>query len=293
MIKRINYIFTIILAVLVANLIYSEFNMRYNNDIVFKDHQRIESEEIINLRMFVNPGETGYSNKEYIDDVLQLIEDLNLEASIMFQKMDAQEMYSMTYVYSTRTPSLFSHIYLKDTSINETLSEDEWLITNDLEIPDASHIDYLSDAYYSFNSFERHKWMIQPLSKAKSEIDEGVSQIVLEVFTDPSNRQVVSQTIVDYLEKYVNPPIPERAIHIFDKEVLIYRQSNYGETWIEKIIRVPYSILVLSMLCMLFISVYVSIKQTKEIIIGYMHGYSLRTTIQILFPIYNYFVSTF
>lgn len=141
-------------------MIYSQFNIRYNNDIVFKDHQRIESEEIINLRIFVNPRETGYSNEEYVDDALKLIEKLDLPASIMFAKMDSEEMYRTTYVYSTRTPSLFSHIYLKDTSINETLNEDEWLITNDFEVSNASYIDYLNAEYYTFNSFEQHKWMI-------------------------------------------------------------------------------------------------------------------------------------
>lgn len=291
MIKKINYVFTIILAILVVNLIYSEFNIRYNNDIVFKDHQRIESEEIINLRIFVNPRETGYSNEEYVDDALKLIEKLDLPASIMFAKMDTEEMYRTTYVYSTRTPSLFSHIYLKDNSFSETLNNHEWLITNDFEVSNASYIDYLNAEYYTFNSFEQHKWMIQPLSKAKSEIDDGVSQIVLEVFTNPSNRQVVSQTMIDDLASYINNPIPENAIHVFDKEVLDYRQSNYGETLIEKIIRIPYSILILSMLCMLFISVYVSIKQTKEIVIGYMHGYSLKIVLfKFFFP---YMVTSF
>lgn len=74
------------------------------------------------------------------------------------------------------------------------------------------------------------------------------------------------------------------GVDVLDDDAL--KTSPVQPSWQTQLLSMPYSILWLSMLCMLFISIYVSIRQAKEILIGYLHGYSMITIIRKFFVPY-------
>lgn len=289
MIKKINYIFTIVLAVLVGTLYFQQFNLNYNQKITFINLNHVLSEENVILELIINPGETGHTSLEFIESALHVIEKLQLPASLSAERLSEDQKHSIRFLFLTNDPYLISHVHLEnDQTIEQVMNQPFWQITNNPQIENTVLIDFLDKNYYEFDTGWRNEISFYSIDQIISHFPETTSQIGFRVIVEPQNIALVKQRIANEMSEFFPRDIPNMPIDAFIYKIgkENYQAEHLVPSFLKQMISIPYSILWLSMLCTLFISIYVSIRQTKEIMIGYLHGYDMGTIIKKYFMPY-------
>lgn len=289
MIKRINYVFTFVLAILVGTLYFQQFNLNYNEKITFMSINQVLSDENVVLTLIVNPGETGHTSEEFVKSALNVIDDLQLPASLSVERLSDNQRHSIRYLFLTPDSELISHVHLDSEHVLEQLiSQPFWHITNNPEVGNAVLIDYLDRSYYDFDTGWKNEISIYSINQIDDYFPDKTSQIGFRVLVGHQEAASIKQKIANKMSDFiylVTPNMPiDSYIHTVKKEN--YQAEHLDPNLLEQMVSVPYSVLWLSMLCMLFISIYVSIRQTKEIMIGYLHGFNMKIIIKKYFMPY-------
>ena len=289
MIKSINYIFTFVLAVLVGTLYFQQFNLDYNERITVLSFDQVLQDEKIMLVLIANPGETGHTAAQFVESAKEVIEHLQLPASLSVSRLSDNQKHSIRYLFLTSDSELISHVHLESNqSLDYVMSQSKWHITNNPEFEDAVLIDYLDKNYYEFDTGWRNEISIFSMNQIDEYLPDKTSQIGFRVLVDDEDIDLAKQTIAAGMSDYIYRVTPEMPIEaaILETNHEVYRTDYLNPSLLEQIISIPYSVLWLSMLCMLFISIYVSIRQSREIMIGYLHGYDIKLIIKKYFMPY-------
>lgn len=278
MIKNITYGFTFILAILVGTLYFHQFNLDYNANITVVGIDQVLSEDGVILSLHSNPGEVGQTADGFIDAAKQVIEQLQLPASLSVSRLSENQRHTTLYLFLTSDTDLITHVHLEsDQSLQQVMQQPTWHITNNPEIENAVLIDYLDNNYYQFDTGWKNEISMYSLNQAHDVFPDQSSQLGLRVLVKHEDVDDVKKILANGMSDFIYRATPDMPIEaaIYEADHKVYSTEYLKPSFFERIISIPYSIVWLSMLCMLFISIYVSINQAKEIMIGYLHGYTL------------------
>ncbi|HBT59483.1 MAG TPA: hypothetical protein DEA45_01510 [Acholeplasmataceae bacterium] len=272
----------VILAILGTSIFFFTFNSNYSDMLHMVNLKNVEKGQSINLMININPRESNNTVDQFLQDTYDFVMEVGLPASVMYSVSLSDSKHTLRSVFITSNNDLISHVYLREeVDFMDVLSRPDWHITNNSTNGDAFIIDYLDSYYYQFDSWARREISIRPIENLLDDFSRDVGQIVVTVVVDSENLEQVKTHMGKVYEPYkVITPI---IYTISQMDQLQFQEMLRTPPLITTLFTLPYSIMWLSVLCALFISIYVSVKQSKEIVIGYLHGYDKLTIFQKFF----------
>lgn len=180
MIKRVNYIFTIILAILGTILFFQKFNYIYNENIGLLNLNHIKNGESVNVNISLNPGETGHSMTELLDASIDMLEALQQPGYIASSGMSDDGLHNRLNYFMTSHSELLSHInFINDYPIEQLMQESDWHITNNKN-SESVLIDFLDASYYEHDTGFKREISMRPLHQVYDYVPDNASQILIE-----------------------------------------------------------------------------------------------------------------
>lgn len=277
-IKKINYFLSCVLAILGASVFFLTFNEQYSETLTLLNINQFSSGENTNVYININPRESGNTIDYFLEVTNELFNEVKTPGFVFGSETSNEKIHNKFEIFMTNHPELLSHLYVKsELSLKKIINKSNWHITNNPKSKNDTIIDYLDHSYYEFDTGFKKEISIRPFSQLVEQYPKDAGQIIVTFVVD--NNKV--EGLIEKMSEVYKPftaTIPIRAlIGVNDR---INFQINFrNPPLLTTIFTMPYSILWLSVLCVLFISIYVSIRKTKEITISYLHGYSRKKII--------------
>ncbi len=280
--KKINYILVFVLAILGTTVLFSSFNEQYNENIIMFNMDQYSKGESVNVLLNINPRESGNSIDYFLEVTSTLFEEQDYHGFVFGNETSKDGIHSIYNVFLSNSQDLLSHIAIKsELSISQIIEKQNWHITNNPRHSEDVLIDYLDHNYYEFDTGLKREVSIKSMSQLFSDFPRESGQIIVTFTVDDGQVNALIKRMSDVYKPFeVHTPI-EYLILINDEDV--YNLYDKTPPMLTRGFSMPYSILWLSVFCVFFISVYVSVQKTKEITISYMHGYSRNRIIRKFF----------
>ena len=273
LIKKINYILTVVLAILGTTVFFFDFNEQYNEKLSNLNIDNYSKGESVNVILNINPRESGSSIDEFLEVTYDLFNELEYPGFVFGSEKSKDGVHNIITFFTTRDIKLLSHIETKSKEpINDIINNLNWKITNNPKNDRDIVIDYLDDSYYDFDTGFKSELSIKPITNLLSDYPRESGQIIVTFAVEDSQVESLKRRMIDVYKAFeVETPI---EYLIVTNDINTYEIYQRSQSLLSKVFIMPYSILWLSILCVFFISIFVSIQKAKEITINYMHGYS-------------------
>src|SRR5690554_91497 len=164
--KHINVIFVMILAFLVFESHWTQFNEYYLETNVILDYENIIDNNHEVYQVTLSTHFLGDERYDMIQDVVDLLEQQDLVSSIGFEEQSVGNVREVLYFVLVDISDAFSHLsFYQPIDPLDFKSENETgYISNDLAEKDAIHLRYLDKSYHDvYGSFPRHKFVYRPM----------------------------------------------------------------------------------------------------------------------------------
>ena len=262
-----------ILAILGTTVFFFTFNEQYNDHLTQFNLDQYSKGESVNVILNINPRESNNTIDYFLEVTDNLFKELNYPGFVFGSETSKDGVHSIYSVFLSNDQQLLSQVAIKsELSILEVIENPNWHITNNPIDEQDTLIDYLDHSYYQFDTGLKKEISIKPISQLFSDFPRESGQIIVTFVVDDGQVDAVTRRMSEVYKPFqVNTPI-EYLVLVNDVNTFeMYRKSL---PLLTIAFGMPYSILWLSVLCVFFISIYVSVQKTKEITISYMHGYS-------------------
>lgn len=256
-----------------ATVFFFTFNEQYNETLTLLNINQFSSGENTNVYLNINPRESGNTIDDYLEVTTEVFEELEIPGFIFGRETSDEGIHGKVEVFMTNNHELLSHVFINSkTSIQEIIDAPNWHITNNPKSSSDVRIDFLNHNYYKFDTGYKNEISIKPLSQLIDQYPRDAGQIVVTFVVENNKVEELTERITQIYKPF-ETKTPIKALIGINNDTSM-EMFHRNPPLLTTIFTMPYSILWLSVLCVLFISIYVSIRKTKEITISYLHGYS-------------------
>lgn len=271
--KKINYFLSSVLAILGATVFFFSFNEHYNEKLTLLNINQFSSGKNTNVYLNINPRESGNTIDYFLEVTNNAFEELETPGFVFGRETSNEGVHGKVEIFMTEHHDLLSHLFINSKlSIQEIMDTPNWHITNNPKSSEDVRIDFLDHSYYDFDTDFKYEISIKPLSQLVEQYPRDAGQIVVTFIVENNRVEELTERLSQIYEPFKTITPIKALIGINNRTSM---ESYYrNPPLLTTIFTMPYSILWLSVLCVLFISIYVSINMTKEITISYLHGYS-------------------
>lgn len=181
--KKLSYIFTAILGILITITIYSEFNKTYYFNL-----NQFYNEKYNNMKstsVFISPETCNMTMPQLIDSLMKFGAENNTDISVIRGKTDDFHRNITEYFIYSQTFQVDNFIYTDEdrkVSFSDN-KEDLYYATND-DNPNAIKIKVLDDFYNTGVFFNLNNY--RPLHQLKNVIDNGVIELEATFYEENS-----------------------------------------------------------------------------------------------------------
>ncbi|CAM3711969.1 hypothetical protein ERUR111494_08140 [Erysipelothrix urinaevulpis] len=284
--KKLNIVFTALVALLLFLVSLNTFNKNYSvNQSVFKAEKLVNG-DTHQLNTMISTHVLDVDIKELKNRIVEFYEGNEYEGFISHVTINENmEKSASVYAYFDHTDDLFQfHTIPSEDNIKFKSRTENRTITNVIGQANAILIDYLDSDYYEYrDDYDRQFMNILPLNHLLSSDDSKLynTQISIYLYVDENNieqaRKDLTQDLLIPLG-VISEGTVETSEFILDSTQVstdsLTKLSLFGDKSIESIFQMPNSLLIISAITALLVNVYVIVSQVKEIYVRRVHGNS-------------------
>lgn len=275
--KKINYLLTILFAVIITSLLFNSHNWWSREKSRHLNIVNVESGIQIDLDIGLSTKEVGKTNFEFMEVAKNFLEENDLDGYISGGMPGSGENLKAIYYYTTPNPDYFKYNGVRGfDDINDVFKDPNWVISNNKESQGTYLLDYIDGSRYSLDSVGNLEVIIMPIDEIYNSDRNLSNQIYVKVSVAPEDEAIMTSKMEEAFKDFA---YMSRNL-VFSADKTLYADMYPEITLASSLVTMPYSIIWLSLLVSLFLTIYISISTTKEIIVGYLNGFSVYTILR-------------
>lgn len=297
MLKKLNYIFIILVAFILFFIKFSEFNTNYIVNVNQPYINYLNNHEDVAIYNVTFEFSEEESKKEYIQSIIYQMDRPSIFYHIETPLEGIQYTVATSFVYGDFDVTSYG-IHTTE-PIRDTI---RFYISNDKsDTNNTNLVEFLDESYYELGSTGKLKTVLRPIDDLTEDVFKGKDSVNVFFIVDVEDQDVFVREIKDNYDM---------SLSSSNSIVWEYGDFNYSpESWAVDVFEMPRPILYISSVSLLIVLLLDFKKNQKEILVRKLHGNDANKIFNALFlktivknilvlcvsliVIYFYYVGTF